>query len=188
MMKANLHAKEQDVHDDSGVSPVIAVILMVAITVVLAATVYVWVSGFSSDDSGPENAQVRAVGFDSDGNGASDWIRLTLVRGENAPYGEAALDFTLTDPDNALTTHDSTAEDQAILCNEPTEDAAGGTEDTCETDHAFGDETTYDDEWDTGEALYVPCQDSGRHLISLTIRDSVVLEETIRCDEDAKTA
>lgn len=32
--------------DDEAVSPVIAVILMVAITVVLAATVYVWVSGF----------------------------------------------------------------------------------------------------------------------------------------------
>lgn len=35
-------------NDDEAVSPVIAVILMVAITVVLAATVYVWVSGFGS--------------------------------------------------------------------------------------------------------------------------------------------
>ena len=34
-------------NDEDAVSPVIAVILMVAITVVLAATVYVWVSGFS---------------------------------------------------------------------------------------------------------------------------------------------
>ena len=32
--------------DMTGVSPIIAVILMVAITVVLAATIYVWVSGF----------------------------------------------------------------------------------------------------------------------------------------------
>ena len=32
--------------DTTGVSPIIAVILMVAITVVLAATIYVWVSGF----------------------------------------------------------------------------------------------------------------------------------------------
>ncbi|RLF42025.1 MAG: type IV pilin, partial [Thermoplasmata archaeon] len=31
--------------DMTGVSPIIAVILMVAITVVLAATIYVWVSG-----------------------------------------------------------------------------------------------------------------------------------------------
>ena len=32
--------------DKTGVSPIIAIILMVAITVVLAATIYVWVSGF----------------------------------------------------------------------------------------------------------------------------------------------
>jgi len=47
-MKANrkfLHG------DDEAVSPVIAVILMVAITVVLAATVYVWVSGFGSNSN-----------------------------------------------------------------------------------------------------------------------------------------
>lgn len=36
---------------DEGVSPVIAVILMVAITVVLSATVYVWVSGFGAQNS-----------------------------------------------------------------------------------------------------------------------------------------
>src|SRR5438552_19049464 len=39
--------------DDDAVSPVIAVILMVAITVVLAATVYVWVSGFGSQSGTP---------------------------------------------------------------------------------------------------------------------------------------
>ena len=33
------------VKDKTGVSPIIAIILMVAITVVLAATIYVWVSG-----------------------------------------------------------------------------------------------------------------------------------------------
>lgn len=37
---------------EEAVSPVIAVILMVAITVVLAAVVYVWVSGFSVDSNG----------------------------------------------------------------------------------------------------------------------------------------
>lgn len=38
---------------DGAVSPVIAVILMVAITVVLSATVYVWVSGFGSPSGHP---------------------------------------------------------------------------------------------------------------------------------------
>lgn len=41
---------------DGAVSPVIAVILMVAITVVLAAAVYVWVSGFSSPGAQPAGA------------------------------------------------------------------------------------------------------------------------------------
>lgn len=38
---------------DDAVSPVIGVILMVAITVVLSATVYVWVSGFSAQTTQP---------------------------------------------------------------------------------------------------------------------------------------
>ena len=37
--------------DKTGVSPIIAIILMVAITVVLAATIYVWVSGFGGGGS-----------------------------------------------------------------------------------------------------------------------------------------
>ena len=48
-MKANRAFRD----GDEAVSPVIAVILMVAITVVLAATVYVWVSGFGSSNSTP---------------------------------------------------------------------------------------------------------------------------------------
>ena len=48
-MKANRKFLNGD--NDEAVSPVIAVILMVAITVVLAATVYVWVSGFSGGGS-----------------------------------------------------------------------------------------------------------------------------------------
>lgn len=47
-MKAN-----RKFRSDSAVSPVIAVILMVAITVVLAATVYVWVSSFGSQSTTP---------------------------------------------------------------------------------------------------------------------------------------
>ncbi len=42
--------------DTTGVSPIIAVILMVAITVVLAATIYVWVSGFGGGGGGASTA------------------------------------------------------------------------------------------------------------------------------------
>ena len=40
------------VKDKAGVSPIIAIILMVAITVVLAATIYVWVSGMGGGGGG----------------------------------------------------------------------------------------------------------------------------------------
>lgn len=51
-MKANQKFRS----DEDAVSPVIAVILMVAITVVLSATVYVWVSGFSGNHNQPAHA------------------------------------------------------------------------------------------------------------------------------------
>lgn len=62
-MKANRFKLEQD---DEGVSPVIAVILMVAITVVLAATVYVWVSGFGTSGSIKKFPQVTMKDDTSD--------------------------------------------------------------------------------------------------------------------------
>lgn len=49
--------------NDRAVSPVIAVILMVAITVVLAATVYVWVSGFG----GGQGAAAKTISLSSHG-------------------------------------------------------------------------------------------------------------------------
>ena len=51
-MKAN----RKFLNGDDAVSPVIAVILMVAITVVLAATVYVWVSGFGAQSGNPQKS------------------------------------------------------------------------------------------------------------------------------------
>lgn len=76
-MKANrkfLHG------DDDAVSPVIAVILMVAITVVLAATVYVWVSGFGANGSAPAKsvafASAGAIATETAGN---QWKTYTVA-------------------------------------------------------------------------------------------------------------
>ncbi|MHB9288277.1 type IV pilin [Halobacteriales archaeon Cl-PHB] len=56
--------------DESGVSPVIGIVLMVAITVLLAATVAAFVFGF---DDKAQNAQspTVALGFDYDAGGGS---------------------------------------------------------------------------------------------------------------------
>lgn len=60
--------------DKTGVSPIIAVILMVAITVVLAATIYVWVSGFGAGGGGGFTMAVSQIGT-SDG----EWANFTIT-------------------------------------------------------------------------------------------------------------
>jgi|Deesub1362A_J573_1020465.scaffolds.fasta_scaffold12127_2 flagellin-like protein len=47
------------IKDKAGVSPIIAIILMVAITVVLAATIYVWISGMGK--SGTTTPNLSAI-------------------------------------------------------------------------------------------------------------------------------
>ncbi len=75
--------------DDRGVSPVIATILLVAITVILAAVLYVMVSGMFN----PHNSTSKVLGVSESltGNGGN-W-ELTLV---TAPSGVTQNDTTLT--------------------------------------------------------------------------------------------
>jgi len=81
-MKANRRVRG----NDDAVSPVIAVILMVAITVVLAATVYLWVSGFGNNQNNVVNASFAAKAIDLPWTGADtdttdDAIELTYTSG-----------------------------------------------------------------------------------------------------------
>jgi flagellin-like protein len=88
-MKAN----RKFVNGDEAVSPVIAVILMVAITVVLAATVYLFVSGFGSNQSNIVTASFAAksvdmpLGAGKDADTSDDVIELTYTSGQ----GDLAL-------------------------------------------------------------------------------------------------
>ena len=69
------------IKNKAGVSPIIAIILMVAITVVLAATIYVWVSGMGTHSKNPTNAAVSV-------KGDNQLIRVTLVQGgKDMPSG-----------------------------------------------------------------------------------------------------
>ena len=61
--------KRRIVNDEQAVSPVIAVILMVAITVVLAAVLYVWASSFLGGTT--KNAPTGSMIASEDGSG--DW-------------------------------------------------------------------------------------------------------------------
>ena len=76
--------------DDEAVSPVIAVILMVAITVVLAATVYVWVSGFGSSGTTP----AKTMSLTSSG-GIVDGNKTYVIASASPGLKWTDLDFTL---------------------------------------------------------------------------------------------
>ena len=76
--------------DKTGVSPIISIILMVAITVVLAATIWAWVSGFGGSGGEPESAAVVCKGVNSR-------LRVILAEaGESMPAtGYAPADYEI---------------------------------------------------------------------------------------------
>src|SRR5438445_8758997 len=74
--------------DEAAVSPVIATILMVAITVVLAAVLYVMVSGLITGPGGTPQAMGVGVQPSSDG---SNWIVTVL----STPTGKLYTSTTL---------------------------------------------------------------------------------------------
>ena len=82
MSKANQAFKQ----NDEAVSPVIGVILMVAITVVLAAVVFVLVSNLGEGSEAAPN-----ISFNKD----SGALTLTVIQAEDAEWG----DFEIEDPD-----------------------------------------------------------------------------------------
>ncbi len=88
-MKANQAFR----NDDEAVSPVIAVILMVAITVVLAATVYVWVSGFGSPSSTPAETLSLSSGGAIQSNTTAQWKNYTIA---SSTSGMKFSDINLT--------------------------------------------------------------------------------------------
>jgi len=101
-MKANSKILAKLTNRDDAVSPVIAVILMVAITVVLAATVYVWVSGFSGNNQKIQNSQLTAVG-------GADMITIKHVAGDAIAAGSWKISVTATNAATAFCTPASAA-------------------------------------------------------------------------------
>lgn len=77
--------------DERAVSPVIAVILMVAITVVLAATVFVLVSDIGTQPAGPQVSFVRdnaakSLTVSGVSDGVYEWGEF-VIQGCTAPAG-----------------------------------------------------------------------------------------------------
>ncbi len=99
------------VKNDEGVSPVIAVILMVAITVVLAAVLYVWAASFleqgesapiatfwvEEDSDGVYHVEVTKVSKQENLEGFSFYLKdgsgSTYTGAANAGFGEIAMQY-----------------------------------------------------------------------------------------------
>jgi len=106
--------------DMTGVSPIIAVILMVAITVVLAATIYVWVSGFGGGSGEALSMSVNQVGNLNSGkasfvvtalSGNASWSSVKILVGSTPLTG---VDDTLSDGNWNVTEKDVATGDDYI--------------------------------------------------------------------------
>ena len=112
MSKANQAFKQ----NDEAVSPVIGVILMVAITVVLAAVVFVLVSNLGEGSESAPN-----ISFNKDSADRT----LTVVQAEDAEWGDFAIspddDCTAMRGGNTLTATDTIEAGDVIDCSDNTD-------------------------------------------------------------------
>lgn len=115
MSKANRFVNRRS--DDQAVSPVIATILMVAITVVLSATVYVWVTGFGGQTTQP----ARSVSLSSNAPISNAGVKTYTVSAASTGMSWQQLKITLNGVEMA----------QAATTNATQYEAAHGT--TAET-------------------------------------------------------
>ena len=67
--------------DKRAVSPVVGVILMVAITIVLAATIYIWISSMSSPATAAPSINLRGE-FEKNGNNYNLVLTVVSVQGD----------------------------------------------------------------------------------------------------------
>jgi len=81
--------------DDRGVSPVIGVILMVAITVILAAVIGTFVLGLGDSLQQAPQAQLDAT------SGAADTVNISHSGGDPLPYSEITVQIDSEDVANS---------------------------------------------------------------------------------------
>lgn len=167
--------------NDDAVSPVIATLLVVAITVILAATTYVWLSSQVPTDEEEVNAAGLLIkSYDADTDRQSDWIRVLLVRNPRAPFPQDEVQVSVTPPSGSVLTE---TEDNGVLCVQPIAQPDGANVECAATMNFVGHATNT--QWDPGEALFVPCQAAGNHVIVVSAHGKMLLEATIECKEAA---
>ncbi|NHX37054.1 type IV pilin [Halolamina sp. R1-12] len=111
--------------DNRGVSPVIGVILMVAITVILAAVIGTFVLGLGDSLSQAPQAQLDAELTDSDGDG-NDEIVLNHNGGDSLSWGEIRVESS-AGTTSAPTTGDFTVGNSEVIVASDQSPSGGAT-------------------------------------------------------------
>jgi flagellin-like protein len=89
--------------NEEAVSPVIATILMVAITVVLAGVLYVWASSLAGDSTGDGLDTFQFDGRDASGgitndiNTQDDLIYMKMTQGKGLSWSQVGISITVND-------------------------------------------------------------------------------------------
>lgn len=171
-MKANRKSLNRE---DEAVSPVIAVILMVAITVVLAATVYVWVSGFGSNSSQP----AKSIAFSSGASlatsvglsavDADDSYKTYIVSAASPGLKYSDLSFTL----NGIAATETPGNCDATLTDHATDDSGDAIWAVCTSTFSAGaSQKTTTDLVSAGDYVYIMLEGSSMSGQTFRVLDS----------------
>ena len=153
--------------NDEAVSPVIATILMVAITVVLAGVLYVWAASLAEGNTGNDLTMYTFSGDDAFGtvtDGMDDnLIRVTMMQGSDLNWASILVKISIDIGDGNGTS-------APITCSNPS-DSTGN----CELVE-FGDTT--DQFWSVGDGVTIKesgmdiCSSGTSCLVTVTIVDT----------------
>ena len=151
---------QKENRDEMAVSPVIATILMVAITVVLAGVLYVWASSLAEDNTDGNLALYAFSGKDAQGTPgtgtADNLIMLTMDQGGDINWAAVSVKLAI---DGAA----------PVTCDNPGADGTG----VCSLVE-FGN--TDDQVWSVGDGVTIA--ESGQDLCSGSCSIDVTITDT----------
>jgi len=157
---------KNETRNDEAVSPVIATILMVAITVVLAGVLYVWAANLAESNTG--NSLDLYTFSGADGTGADGAVIMTMDSGEDLGWASIGIKASV---DGAAST----------TVTECASDTTGYTS-SADCWQASDGPTATGDEWDVGEDVTVDTSCTGTCTVTINVlntRDGTTLDTTI---------
>ena len=150
---------KNETRNDEAVSPVIATILMVAITVVLAGVLYVWAANLAESNT---DGSLELYTFSgADAPGADGAVIMTMDNGADLGWASITIKASV----------DGAASSTVPACDATTTENCWTTSDT--------DDTTA---WNTGEAITVDTSCSGTCTITINVlnnREGTTLDTTV---------